>query len=582
MPRKKVEEELFYASNFHNVKLAPIQEAISRLINTKDVTFVTVTGSRQYGKTWGVIRELVEEIYYNPDEVYGVCIPLDTELERFITSRICDVLGKDDEGRKPVDLESVMVPYTQLNDYGEEETVYVRLVKKFEKKDTPVITFFNNARLMFFAGNANPEQHIPGNALKMMVMDEYSKFPRDIAKEVAPALAQKNGVAIAVSTLNENNPYNWFLTKHIKDFEKNGKKVVYPDPDRQCGLDVYVKSVSRVLHLTDAEGNRFEEDFNYKTIMIRGRLSECWKWVHNGLDLYKRSLADLELGVMSEAQYKILYECDADVADFMKLSTYTDQNQCLQLTREQEKQFKYQIIGYDHGTGRKDTSNAAWAKVAAVVNPDNPLYQQYIILDSGRLEDEDAETSRIASLLDSFELPVFVDATLFNNRFKGEPSDIHQIVKHAPRLRTKTYPAGGKKVNDSKERVRFWLKGMPLSKVDSGEEIYYTNPLDPDKVGCQIYIAVDKNEPEKNACLIDEIKSWQKIYGKDGELKEDRRAVIDVWDAASMGILSYQKQMPIIKAHYDGRKVDHEETNTTFMRGSYLPAGYNIVQPKNY
>ena len=575
MAKKQENKDWFDAVNLYKVTLKPIQEVVDKLINAEGVSFLTFTGNRQGGKSFVGGRTFLFRAISTPNELFGVAIPLDTELERFLTERLCDVIGPDEQGNRATDIRAVRIPIITTNSKGEEEIVMTPLVKRFNTKEVPVMELFNNTRIMFFAGNANPEKHIPGNAYHTFWLDEYAKFTYSINREVLPAVTQKKGTVIATSTLNETNPDNWFNREIVMEFEKNGELQVPKDPDAFCGLEIYKKVYNNVLVLKDLAGDEYKEEVRYQSIVAISRLDQCYRFMHNGEEVYKRALADLHMGNISQTEFNILYLGKADLGDTMELGNFNREVNLLAVPNDSK--FPNQIVGYDHGTGntQSNTCAAAWARVAKIHN-DNPMYEQFVILDSGTLVDEHAETSSIAKKLDSFKMPIFTDATLWNTRMKGEKSDIYHITKYAKGLSKRTYPAGGGKVNRSQDRIRFWQKGMLL--VDSDSDIYYTNPLDESKPGCQIYIAVDKDDPERNAQLIKEIEEWRKIRGRDGMLKSNKRAVIDTWDAASMAVTAFQKQGYIIDRYYNNTpKKKFTPTKTTYQR-PYVNNNFSIFQ----
>jgi len=598
MPKKPNKlKQWFDAVNFWKLKYSAVQRVVENIVNSGDVTEVILTGCRQFGKSFWVFRHLLLDIMKNPDKNYAVIIPLDTELKRFLSEQLTKPFGMDSNGKKAIDIEEIRIPFKTA---GGEEMKPV--VKKFEKSGVPSITFFNNSKLFFFAGNANPTQHIPGNVFRMAVQDEWAKFLRPINKEIQSTLIHENGTLISTTTLNEEDPNNWFATKIIRSFKEDGIKILPAHKMQLAGLDIYKKEITEEMEIMDIKGNTHKEIVSGKSILIIGDFEEIYPFVYNGQNIYKRVQVDRKRGTISEVDYQLMYKCNPEASPMQIISNFSGKRNTIDITNVEDidSLFDYQIVGYDHGNGSKIDRNCAigWARIGIKLDENNPLYKQFVILDSGNLVDEQARGEYIAGFMDRFNLPIAVDPSMFWVRTAGENPEVYNIFKHNMDLKKRVFPANGEKLNNrSRDRVAFWQKALLLSKpVDMAEKeaiiagnifdpasyVEYKNILDDSLYSTQILIARDKNNPLVNKELISQIEGWKRTRNKKGEIVEPRRATIDIWDAASLGILGYLKNTTAVQSFFSGTRAKKKERVTQVgMSGTPMPKGLRLTSFTN-
>lgn len=599
MPNKTKDIKYFDAVQYLTLKYEPVQQVIEKIVNLPNVIQLILTGCRQFGKSWWAYRHLIEDIVANVDKNYAIIIPLDTELERFLSEQLTKPFGLDENGRKCTSIESVRIPMKTESGYH-----FKRLVTKFDRGDVPQITFFNGCKLFFFAGNANPEQHIPGNTFRLIIQDEWAKFTKDITRIIQSTLLHENGKLICTTTLNEKDPTNWFATKILKDYKEKGARIIPKSFDQLCGLDVYKKEVKANLEIMDQAGNIHATNVEGKSVLIVGDFESIYPWVHHGQDLYQRVMTEKALGILTEDDYQVLYRCNPSVRNLQILSNYNPDVNLLDISdvKDIDERFPIQLIGYDHGSGKSIDNRCAigWARVACITDPLRPNFEQYIILESGNLFDEDANTENVAVFLDEFNLPVATDPSIFHQKWSGihEKPDVFRFFRYAPNLQKKIFPASGAKLNNSsRDRVTFWQKALLPSKsieesikiskqlnveFDTANYIEYSNPLDSSLPGCQIYIAIDKYQPQLNVQLIEEIETWKKRQNKAGDFVEPIRAKIDTWDSGSLGILGFQRNKNLIMNFYNKKpKVTQERKQIGIKQHTVVPKGMSIMSLNN-
>ena len=572
----KQERKWFDSIGFLKNQLSPVQKCVTSLVNAPGVMLLYLTGCRQFGKSYWVYDYLLKAIYRSKDKNFAVIIPLDTELNRFLTEQLVKPFGKDTNGRKCENIEDVRVPVQT-----ETKQKMQQFVTKFDKSSgTPVIHFHNGCKLFFFAANANPEQHIPGNTFELVVADEVSKYAYDISHIVIPTLMHSNGVFIGTTTLNEDDPENWFAIDILNEYKEKGIKVLpQKDPQLFCGLDVYKKEINEVIEIVNAAGEIKVEEMNAKSLLVIGDFENIYPWIYNGEEVYKYVLKQRALGNITETAWQVLYKCNPKVASTRVIVNYDPTINELQWDERINSIKGYLVGGYDHGKGSTIDNRCAagWAKVLCLYDENNPKFEQYIILESGRFQDEEAELSNVSRFLEHLNMPIGCDSSLFKKSFAGntihDSPDIFRFYNHQKNLRNKLLPSSGEKLaNNSRLRKTFWEKGLKLSlpiqeairehkktmeykvngiEFDTQNYIFYTHPIYKDKPGCQIYIVVDKYDESRNAQLRKEIKNWKKTKNKEGKLIEPKNAEIDVWDAASMAILTWQMNREIIINFYN-------------------------------
>lgn len=578
MPKKPTEtKQWFDATKFWDFEYSKVQKVVETICNSEGVTELILTGCRQFGKSFWVFRHLLLDIMKNEDKNYAVVIPLDTELKRFLSEQIVKPFGPNPEGRKADDIELIRIPFEKNGAWTMEP-----IVKKFEKSGVPSITFFNNSKLFFFAGNANPTQHIPGNVFRMAIQDEWAKFLRPINKEIQSTLIHENGTLISTTTLNEEDPTNWFATDIIRSYKEDGVKVLPSKAMQLAGLDIYKKEVTEEMELMREDGSTYKEVVVGKSVLIIGDFEKIYPFVYNGQEIYKRVQVDRKRGTISEIDYQLMYKCNPGASPMQILSNYRGEQNSLDVTgmtrEEVDDLFDYQLVGYDHGNGNSTDRNCAvgWARVGVILDKENPLHIQFVIIDSGELTDEQADSGHLALFMDSFNLPVAVDPSMFWIRTTGGEPEIHNIFVHNMELRKKVFPASGDKLNNSsRSRVVYWQKGLmmsePVDKVtkraiekrevfDPTTYVEYKNPINPSEYSPQILIARDKNNPELNAKLVGQVEGWKRTRNRKGEVVEPKRATIDIWDGASLGILGYLKNTAAIQSF--GKSIEKKRAKT--------------------
>lgn len=379
------------------MKYSPVQQVVEDIFSVDTVTQLALTGCRQFGKSWWVFRHLVMDIYNCVDKNFAVIIPLDSELDRFVGEQLTKPFGLDSDGRKCPSIEVVRIPVKTDKGY-----MFKKFVKSFNRGDVPYITFYNGCKLFFFAGNANPEQHIAGNTFRLIIQDEWAKFTRDITRIILPTLLHEKGKLICTTTLNEKDPYNWFAIDIIKNYKEKGDKVISDDPTVTCGLDIYKKEINTSLSIMDVEGKLHEETIHAKSILIIGDFESIYPWIYNGTEVYKRVMSDYAIGNITEEDFQILYKCNPSGSNLQIISNYDSEINEIEYNSEIENLQGTLIAGYDQGKGSsiENRCAAGWAKVLCLYDLANPLFEQYLILESGNFYDEEAELSNVSEFLD--------------------------------------------------------------------------------------------------------------------------------------------------------------------------------------
>lgn len=524
----------FFAVNFWNIKYSPVQDVVEKLCNHPEVNNLILTGCRQFGKSFWIYRHLIEDVNSNPNKHYAIVIPLDSELDRFLSEQLLKPFGKDNLGHAPKRLEEILIPISKGK-----EIIYTRFVKRFNRNGIPVLTLYNDAKIFFYSAS-NAENHIPGNTFRMVIQDEWSKFKFDITNIIQPTLIHENGTLISTTTLNENDPNNWFA-KMIESFKSKSVQVI-TQKEKTKGLEIYQMKAHLKLDVIDKDFNTSVLEVNTKRLLIIGDFENIYPFIHNGIEIYARVQSDLQLGVISQENYELLYRFNPKVKNIQVLNNFRSDVNCLEVEEDIENLCSFQLVGYDHGKGADKTAACGWARIGIIMDKDNPEYEQYIILESGDLQHENAELQNVSSFLANFNLPIACDNTLFATSFSGpnEYPNVYRFFKYEAKLQKLMFPYGGKALkNDSRTRITFWEKALLISTEDS--IIKYKKPFT-DELGCQIYILQDKYKPDLNIKLIEQIENWKLKPSKNGTgLKEPRKSVIDIWDAASMAIEGYQK-----------------------------------------
>lgn len=584
MPKKAYKNN-FFAYNFWTMEYSDVQKVVESLCNNSKVSNLILTGCRQFGKSFWIYRHLLLDACVNPSKLYAIVIPLDSELDRFLSEQLIKPFGKDKDGNTPQQLEDVMIE--MKNKAG--SPIYIKVVKHFSRSGVPCLTLFNNSKIYFFAGNANPEQHIPGYTFRLVIQDEWSKFKRDITNLIQPTLIHEKGTLISTTTLNEEDPNNWF-SKEINSFKDKGQKIE-GDLEKTRGLDIWKKEFNETLTVMNSNREFEEKRIHSLRLLILGDFEKIYPWIHNGQAIYLKVQSDYKLNLISEEDYQILYRCNPSVRNIQILSNYSRERNDLYLESYQdiESLCTMQLIGYDHGKGTDNTCPIGWTRLGIILNDDNLDYEQFVILDSGNLQGEKAEMQNVSKFIADFNLPVSCDTSMFKVSYSGgrEFPDVHRFFKYEPKLNGLMFPSNGLRLNnDSRDRINFWQRAMLNSKET--DFIQYQRPFS-EELGSQIYILQDKNKPSLNSQLIWEIENYKlKPDRYKLELKEPRKSKIDTWDSASMAILGWQRNKQKLLAMLSDKKVSRRPTlaikkivQSNYRTGNPLNQGVSVIRLNN-
>lgn len=583
MPRKAKEINYFYAVEYWKPKYAPFQQIISQVIQSANTKVVHVCTTTQVGKSFLAYNDLLHTITRGwnklpnseegknrmKDKLFFVVGTTDNELKRFFGEQLLKPFGKDKDGNLPVSIDSIKI--TIMQEDGKE--IFIPLVRKFNiNTGVPTIEFFNNCKLFFFAENANPEKHLPGYTFKKGLYDEFAKFNGDITHMVSDRLMHEKGTLLTVTTLNEDDPHNWYTQNILNHYKKNGKLITEQKQGQLCGLDIYKIEIDEKVEVERFnDKGELEKQFvsnKENSFLIIGDLEKIYPYAHNGEEIYLQIRNDVSRGTKTEDAYQAIHRCNPNINHNLRiLSNYNAERNLLDITgkkRELEMLFPYQAIGFDPGKadGTKHSSNVGWARIGMRLDPQNPKFEQFCILDSGILNMQDALLDNLVPFLLNFNLPIYTDNSLFkvtsrtSTRVNRPVDDYLAIAKELGRYKeahTLFKPAGGTNLrNDSSQRVAWWQ--IALSAFSNPEEkknylsqkrlpfsiedyVQYFKPFTED-AGSQIQIAISNEEITLNERLIKEIENWKKTKDKDGKIKEmgSSKTKIDCWDAASLGV----------------------------------------------
>lgn len=602
MPKKAKETtNHFDAEDYWKIKYAPFQKVISQIISYPNTRLVHVCMTTQAGKSFlatknlsDTITEGYDKLPSSPegkkrmkDKLFFVVTTQNSELKRFFGEQLIKPFGKDKNGNIPMSIEDVRIPIMQEDGSWK----LTKLVKRFNKNDgVPTIEFFNNCKIFFFAADANAEKHFPGYTFKKGLYDEFAKFNADITHMVRDRLMHENGTLLTVTTLNENDPNNWYTRDIFHHYKKKGKLIVENTPGQLCGLEIYKIEIDE-----QTEINRLDIDGNIQIEIVRnqensfliiGDLEKIYPYAYNGEQILLSVRNDVKLGVKTEDQYQAINRCNPNVHTNLRiLSNYNADNNQLDITGRHDEinaLFPYQAIGFDPGKagGSRFDSNVGWARVGMRLNPELPKHEQFCVLDSGILNMQDAYLDNLIPFLLNFNLPIFTDNSIWkvtNNTSDGKICPVDEYFRIAQQLgrlneaKANFKAAGGGNLrNDSNQRSAFWQQGLLVYKdtqeasnylqskrlpFNINEYTQYHRPFT-DEPGSQILIAIDKYNISLNTRLIFEVENWKKTHDKEGNIREmgSSKAKIDCWDGTSLGVSGLQVYRNFLEGKVQAKK----------------------------
>lgn len=569
----------FDARNFWIDDLSPFQSVVRKVLDKEETRIVHLLTSPQVGKSHLAYRYLFLKIFSGWDEpneekrnknkLYAIVFPLANMLGSFLKEQIPKGFNKNSKGETFTDFRNtnIRIPICVGLDKNSRPVYKMQsIIQDIDFGSEISITFFNGCRLICFH-SANAEQHINGYPFSFIVFDEYSKHYKNIIHVASPRLLQTNGKLLTVTTLNEDNPANWYYYEIVKDYLEKGK-LISNDRSIFCGLEIYKKSVEDFIEINDGKNNYHKEKLKAANYLLIGRFNKISPYIHNSKIVRLAYEAYIRNGDITHQQDRALYQCDASIDEDRFLSHYNPNINDFYIEDypQVEKMVSKQVIGYDHGSGLTDEhSGIGWARVGVIWDNNRPNFEQFIIFESGLFTGEEAALDNLVNFFSKYPYWIFCDNSLFWNRGFGKNLLI-SFFSEFKSLKGRMLPSTLNDLrNSSAQRIAFWQKALqvslPIEKarlkfLKRGEVfepenyIEYKNPFNPNINGAQIYIARSRENPTLNERLVWEILNYKKKQ-ENGKIKEYSKAKTDVWDAASYAILGLQQWKNKIKDRPD-------------------------------
>lgn len=588
----------FDAINFWKNDLSPFQNVVKTALDKEETKIVHLLTSPQVGKSHFAYRDLFLRIFEgwdgldekkkNRNKLYALVFPLASMMNSFLKEQIPKGFNKDKNNLSFVDIRNidVRIPIcVGLDQQGKKIFKMKSILTNSSFTGDISFTFFNGCRLLCFH-SANAEQHINGYPFNHIVFDEYSKHYKNIIHIASPRLLQTKGKLLTVTTLNEDNPANWYYYEIVKDFTSKSKLISNDEPIFR-GLDIYKKTVNEDIEINLGNNTYSKERLVSSNYLLIGKFNKIVPYIHNSKVVKMGYSADIKNGDITPQQDRTLYQCDVSIDENRFLSNYIPEINNIYLDGvDVNSLLSKQVIGYDHGSGKtKDHSGLGWARVGVIWDEKRPNFEQFIVLESGIFTGGDVAIDNVVKFFSKFPYWIFYDPSLLWDRGFGKTL-IQSFFEEYPLLRKRMRPATFNNLkNDSRARIAFWQNALEMSlsmeqakrkamrkgnPFDVENYIEYKHPVDNSSFGCQIYIAQDKENPKLNERLIWEILNYRKKSDKDGKIQEESKAKTDVWDATSYAILGLQQwKKKIINQPDPAVKV--EGSKKRFTRTIYQP-----------
>lgn len=581
----------FDAVNFWENDLSPFQRAVKQVLDKEDTKIVHLLTSPQVGKSHFAYRDLFLRIFSgwdkaneqdrNKNKLYAIVFPLAGMLNSFLKEQIPKGFNKDAQGESFTDFKNINIRIPICIGVDKKGNYIYKLksiIKNVDYSSEISITFFNGCRLICFH-SANAEQHINGYPFNHIVFDEYSKHYKNIIHIASPRLLQTNGKLLTVTTLNEDNPANWYYYEIVKDYQDKGK-LVSDDRSIFCGLEIYKKSVNDVIEINNGKNIFYKEELKSSNYLLIGRFKKISPYIHNSRNVILAYEGYLRNGDITAQQDKTLYQCDATLDEDRFLSNYNPSINDFYIEENNPYPLLSKIvIGYDHGSGLTDEhSGIGWSLVGVIWDNNNPFFEQFIILDSGLFSGEQASLEYIVNFFNKYPYWIMCDNSLFWNRGYNKTL-VESFFYEFKSLKKRMLPSTLNNLrNSSQQRIAFWQKALQVSlpfekarlRALKRNEVFnlenyieYKNPFNPKVNGAQIYIAKSRENPTLNERLVWEMLNYKKKIDN-GKIKEYAKAKTDVWDAASYAILGLQQWKSKIKNRPDpAKKVENSNKKYT-------------------